>query len=61
MSALAGLRPADRRRLTGRLAELRAVDSIMREPGGLAAAPEPEPLHRLAERLHRQDRPQAAR
>lgn len=61
MSDLETLRPADRRRITGRLAELRALANIMREPGGLAEAPEPEPLHRLAERLHRQAQAQAGR
>lgn len=59
MSDLETLRPADRRRITGRLAELRALANIMREPGALA--PVPEPLHRLAERLERQAQAQAAR
>jgi hypothetical protein len=47
VTALADLlRPADRARLLERLAELRGLDELMRQPGGLAEAPEPVPLHR---------------
>jgi hypothetical protein len=35
-------RPARRR------AELRELDALMREPGGLAALPPPRPLHKMA-------------
>lgn len=42
----ATLTRTDRRRLELRLAELRGLDELMRQPGGLAEAPEPVPLHR---------------
>jgi hypothetical protein len=37
---------ADRQRLEERLAELRDLAGLMREPGGLASVPEPVPLCR---------------
>ena len=40
------LRPADRERLLERVRELDELAGLMRQPGGLAAAPEPVPLHR---------------
>lgn len=47
MTALADLvSDRDRRRLLEHLAEAGELDRLMREPGGLAAVPEPVPLHR---------------
>jgi hypothetical protein len=40
------LRPADRARLLERVRELDELAGLMRQPGGLAEAPEPTPLHR---------------
>ena len=40
------LRPADRERLLERVGELDELVGLMRQPGGLAEAPEPVPLHR---------------
>ncbi len=40
------LRPADRERLLERVHELDELAGLMRQPGGLAEAPEPVPLHR---------------
>ena len=37
---------ADRRRLLERLDELGDLAGLMKQPGGLAEAPEPVPLHR---------------
>jgi hypothetical protein len=42
--------PADRDRLTRRLAELRDLADTMRKPGGMPAVPEPPALHRMAGR-----------
>jgi hypothetical protein len=47
MTAIADLLgPADRQRLTDRLAELAAIDREMRKPGLLSGSAEPPPLHR---------------
>jgi hypothetical protein len=47
MTALADLlKPADRERLLERVRELDELADLMRQPGGLAEAPEPVPLHR---------------
>jgi hypothetical protein len=43
---IAVARPADRRRLQDRMRELAELEQLMRDPGGLAEAPEPVPLHR---------------
>jgi hypothetical protein len=40
------LKPADRERLLERVRELDELAGLMRQPGGLAEAPEPVPLHR---------------
>ncbi len=49
MTAIADLlTPADRQRLLARLAGLRDLDGIMREPGGMPAGPEPPALHQMA-------------
>ena len=45
MTALAELNKADRRRLEDRPAELGDLADLMRQPGGLAEAPEPVPLY----------------
>ncbi|HLM89690.1 MAG TPA: hypothetical protein VK284_11805 [Streptosporangiaceae bacterium] len=37
---------ADRQRLQDRMRELAELARLMREPGGLAEAPEPPPLYR---------------
>jgi hypothetical protein len=37
---------ADRERLLERVRELDELADLMRQPGGLAAVPEPVPLHR---------------
>jgi hypothetical protein len=42
----AELRRAERKRLLERLDELGDLARLMRQPGGLAEAPEPVPLHR---------------
>ena len=50
MTAVADLlSPADRERLAARLAELRGLDSAMRQPGSLAALPPATPLHKMAD------------
>ena len=47
MTALTDLlKPADRERLLERVRQLDKLDGLMRQPGGLAEAPEPVPLHR---------------
>jgi hypothetical protein len=46
VTALADLNRADRRRVLERLDRLGDLAALMREPGGLPEAPEPEPLHR---------------
>jgi hypothetical protein len=47
VTALADLlRPADRHRLPGHLAEADELGRLMRERGTLAGPAEPEPLHR---------------
>lgn len=47
MTAIAApLTRETRARLLERLAELGDLDGLMRQPGGLAEAPEPVPLHR---------------
>ena len=47
MTAIAELVSATQLKLLlGRLDELREVDAIMRESGGMPPAPEPMPLHR---------------
>jgi hypothetical protein len=45
-SPVAIAKRADRRRLQDRIRELAELDELMRQPGGLAEAPEPLPLHR---------------
>jgi hypothetical protein len=40
------LRPADRARLLERVRELDELAGLPHQPGGLAEAPEPPPLHR---------------
>lgn len=48
MTALADLlSPAERTRLADRLAELRGLDRLVREPGGMPAVPEPPALHQM--------------
>ena len=50
MTALADLlSPADRGRLAARLAELRDLAGVMRQPGSLAALPPATPLHKIAD------------
>jgi hypothetical protein len=39
-------KPGDRRRLLDRMRELSDLAELMRQPGGLAEAPDPVPLHR---------------
>ncbi len=46
MTAIAGLRAADRERLLERVRELDELDDLMRERGTLASLPEPAPLCR---------------
>lgn len=49
MTAIADLlRPADRFRLLERAREIDELDHLMRQPGGLAAVPEPVPLHQAS-------------
>ena len=49
MTAVADLlSKRDRDRLAARLAELREVDALVREHAGLAPAPVPVPLHKMA-------------
>ena len=51
MTAVADLlSPAARERLAKRLAELRGLDAMMRQPGGMPAVPVPPPLHKVARR-----------
>jgi hypothetical protein len=50
MPAIADLiTAAERDRLALRLRELRELDELMRETGGMAPAPVPPPLHRAAQ------------